>query len=431
MRVLYSTFGSLGDIHPYLALAGEAKRRGHEPILATSPKYRAKIESLGFQFRPVRPDLPDESEFSSVAQLVMDAKKGPENLFKKVLTPSLRQSYLDLLEAGADADCIITHPAALAGPLAARKLGKFWLSSVLAPISLWSIFDPGVPATLPGLDILRLFGPLWGWGMREAGKCITRSWVAAVEELCREENLPYAHPIFEGQYSPHGTLALFSRHYAARQRDWPENTVLTGFPFFDRTGLVPEVLSTPSEWRSWLARGEAPIVATLGSAATHAAGDFWQLVFRSAHPPLQKGEVDPALRLLMVTGKTGVLQGWPEYDDMPEHAGHPDLLEVQYTPYSEVFPRALCVVHQGGIGTTAQALRAGVPQIVVPFAQDQPDNAARIARLGVGINASGLRQLPFEETVARCADRAASLGHRIRSENAPLQACLAMEKLAA
>ncbi len=435
MKILFSTFGSLGDLHPYIAVASEAKARGHEPVIATAAKYRAKIESLGLEFRAVRPDLPSEGDFGPLAKRVMDLKDGPRFLFQDVLSPVLRDSYADLLAASEDADVIITHPAALAGPLVAQKLEKKWLSSVLAPISLWSKFDPPVPPTLPHLDFLRVLGPIWPTIMFALGRRGTAPWVAEVDKLRREIGVPsLGHPMFEGQFSPFGTLALFSRHFAAPQRDWPVNTTATGFCFYDAQGYekagltsssnrlletrLEEDVSPAPHWKKWIEEGEPPIVFTLGSSAVFAAGDFYGLSASIVFDYERRG--------LLLVGR--------EMQDYPPSQLPPDVLSVDYAPHSEIFPRACLIVHQGGAGTTAQALRAGVPQIIVPFAHDQPDHAARLQRLGVGY-IEKRRHYPgqaFESHFDNpdfLTQNAQRLGEKIRAENGPLAACEAIERL--
>jgi rhamnosyltransferase subunit B len=437
VRILFSTFGSLGDLHPYIAIAFEAKKRGHEPVFATAPKYRAKIEKLGFEFRAVRPDLPAEDSFGDMAKRVMDLKDGPRHLFQEILSPALRESYDDLLQASADVDVLITHPAVMAGPLVAQKLNKKWLSSVLAPISLWSKYDPPVPPTVPALDFLRVLGPIWPSIMFAAGRAGTKPWVAAVDELRKDIGVePLGHPLFEGQFSPHGTLALFSRHFAAPQRDWPTNTSATGFCFYDAVGYekqsrdsdaarsVAGESSLPAterkEWKSWMQNGEKPIVFALGSTAVFDAGGFWQ-------------ESETQVRKLNGRGVflTGGQQPFGEFELSK------DMLELDYAPYSELFPVGKWVVHQGGAGTTSQVLRAGVPQMVVPHAHDQPDNAGRIRRLGLGFHidlkryASGHANRDFAAMLAHYPAferRAREIGEKVRAENGPLAACEAIEK---
>lgn len=415
LKILFSTFGSLGDLHPYLALALEAKARGHAPIIATSKRYGAKIEALGVEFRAVAPDLPPEADFSPLAKRVMDERDGSRFLFQELLAPTIKTQYADLLAAAEDADLIVTHPAALAGPLVARHLKKKWMSSVLAPISLWSRRDPSVPPSQPHLDRLRFLGPLWGEALVRIGRRVTRKWVREVEQLVREQGLERAgHPLFEGQFSPLGTLALFSRHFCAPQRDWPTGTTATGFCFYDAAGH--KAASNESEWRAWMENGSLPVVWTLGSSAVHDAGDFY---WQGARECLENGR-----RALLLAGEGArKLQG-------DEWEG--EVLALDYAPYSQVFPLACAVVHQGGAGTTAQALRAGVPQIIAPFAHDQPDHASRITRLGVGFALQkypgrALKEL-FERYTA-FSTRARELGELIREENGPRAACEALERI--
>ncbi len=415
MTILFSTFGSLGDIHPYLAVAFEAKARGHRPIIATARKYQSKIEGLGLEFRAIRPDLPPESEFGAIAQRVMNLKDGPRYLFEEILNPNLRDSYSDLLAAGADADLIVTHPAVIAGPLVAQKLKKKWLCSVLAPLSLWSRFDPGTPPTLPQLDFLRILGPHYAALMFRFGQIATRKWITEWETLRREIGVPnLGHPMMQGQFSPFGTLALFSRHFARPQRDWPRNTLATGFCFYDAAGFqAPDAL----DFRAWISQGEAPIVFTLGSSAVHDAGDFW-----NQSETLVRGNEERAIFLTAGTWQSDSEQ----------------ILALDYAPHSELFPLAKFVVHQGGAGTTAQALRAGVPQIVTPFAHDQPDNARRIEKLGVGFGCNLKRYLrggagqimeSMTDNYETFARPARELGEKIRAENGPRAACEMMERV--
>lgn len=415
MTILLSTFGSLGDIHPYLALALEAKARGHRPIFATSARYRAKIEAQGLELRAVAPDLPDESDFAPLAKQVMDSRDGSRFLFEELLSPSIASQYNDLLAASEDADLIITHPAALAGPLVARKLGKRWLSSVLAPISLWSRRDPAVPPTHPQLDWLRAFGPLWGAFQVGMGRHVTRSWTQAVETFQEQRGLERAgHPLFEGQFSPHGTLALFSRHFAPPQTDWPHGTVATGFCFYDAQGHTAQ--EDDGDWRAWMQNGQAPVVWTLGSSAVHDAGDFY---VNGARECRQNGR-----RALLLAGENA--------SNLQSETQDNEVKALSYAPYSQVFPLAAAVVHQGGVGTTAQALRAGVPQIIFPFAHDQPDNAGRITRLGVGFewkSAKGRAVASLFERFDVLSKRARDIGELVREENGPRAACEQMERM--
>ena len=116
-----------------------------------------------------------------------------------------------------------------------------------------------------------------------------------------------------------------------------------------------------------------------------------------------------------------------------------DHFAAEYAPYSDVFPGSAAVVHQGGVGTTAQNLRAGVPQLVMPYAFDQPDNAARIRRRGVGLSIKrqrytadrAARQLDSLLRTPTYADRASAAAHRIRNQDGVSLACDAIERVMA
>jgi UDP:flavonoid glycosyltransferase YjiC (YdhE family) len=230
---------------------------------------------------------------------------------------------------------------------------------------------------------------------------------------------PGGHPAFEGANSPELVLALFSRYFAEPQPDWPPQAVVTGFPFYDRDighqDLAPEI-------ERFFAEGPAPLVFTLGSSAVGAAGDF----YRQSLAAVER----LGCRALFLTGS--MPQGLPEV--LP-----PGVIAAQYAPHSAVFPRAAVNVHQGGVGTTAQAMRAGRPMLVVPFAHDQFDNGGRVRRIGAGemlyrrrYNAGRaarvLRRLMEDESYKTAA---AAAGDKVRSENGSARAAGAIEKMLA
>jgi UDP:flavonoid glycosyltransferase YjiC (YdhE family) len=167
---------------------------------------------------------------------------------------------------------------------------------------------------------------------------------------------------------------LFSKLLADKQPDWPPQTVITGFPFSSRAGGA----ALPLELARFLDVGPPPIVFTLGTAVGSDAGGFYQTSLAAAR------------RL----GYRAVLVG----SGVPHQIAGTEAIAVDYAPYSSLFPRSAVIVHHGGIGTTELALRSGSQMLVVPRAWDQPDNAARVARLGVA------RVLPSRHyTVARVA----------------------------
>lgn len=414
-HVVLTTYGSLGDLHPYMAVALELKARGHRAVIATSNYYREKIEAAGIEFHAVRPDLPDETEVPELVAKVMDVKTGAEFLFKELLMPYVRESYEDLSEATRRADLLLSHVVTLAAPVVAQKTGIPWISSVLAPTSFFSIYDPTVPPLLPGIvKLLRLHPSIARLFVRSI-KRVTTSWIENVYQLRAELGLPRGeHPVFEGQHSPAMVLAMFSRVLGEPQADWPQQTIITGFPFYDlkdETGMPPAL-------EQFLDAGTPPIVFTLGSSAVFAAGDFYRQSIAAAR---QLGR-----RAVLLIGDAGNMPAEP----LPE-----GIAAFEYAPYGQILPRAAAIVHQGGVGTTGQALRAGAPMLVVPFNHDQPDNAMRIARLGVGRTlartkyqakrvAAELEQLLNNPNYAR---KAAEVGRIIRSEDGASAAADAIE----
>lgn len=423
-RIVLSTFGSFGDLHPFMAVALELLRRGHQPVIATSEFYRAKIEAEGLGFAPVRPDLPDPEREPERAQKtirrVMDARTGTQFLFEQLLNPHLRASYDDLLHAVENpdsqrADLLLTHALPLSGPIVAAKTGVLWASSVLAPLSFFSAYDLPTPPVRAYLGALRFLPPALLKPLIRRGKASVRYWVRPVIRLRRALGLKSgAHPLFEGQHSPRLTLALFSRVLGDTQPDWPRASRITGFCFYDKKDSKP----MPPELAQFLDEGEAPLVFTLGSSAAFDAGTFYQESARAAQLLKRR-----AVLLL------GDARNRPAL--LP-----PGVVAFDYAPFGELFGRAACVVHQGGVGTTGQTMRAGVPSLVMPFTHDQPDHAARLKRLGIGRTIrrerySAQRAARELQTLMQpqYARRAKQIGARVRQENGPHLACDLLEEL--
>jgi UDP:flavonoid glycosyltransferase YjiC (YdhE family) len=429
-RIVLSTFGSFGDVHPYIALALELKARGHRPVIATSEIYREKTDALGLELHPVRPVVPsydEPEEISRVIEKVMDARTGTEEVFNTFIIPHLRDIYDDLSAAVGGADLLVTHPLSIAGPLVAERTGIAWVSSVLAPISLFSAHDPPVPPQLPAMYHLLKLHPLVGRALMGLAKRKLGSLSVAVGNLRADLGLPpsAAHPLFEGQHSPTLVLALFSSVLAEPQPDWPPRTRITGFPFHDRrdrAGDDQEGRGLSAELADFLDRGAPPIVFTLGSSAIWVAKDFYSESMAAA---LALGR-----RALLLIGHERNRPSEP----LPE-----GVAAFEYAPYGEVLPRASAVVHQGGVGTTGQTLRAGRPALVVPFSHDQFDNGARVGRLGCGrmlartrYNAASatreLRAILDDENYQVNATR---VGRRVQAERGARDACDAIEEVLA
>ncbi len=409
-RIVLSTLGSLGDLHPIMGLALGLQGRGHDVVLATSDFYRDRIEAAGLPFSALRPLA--EPDDAAMMRLVFDPRKGVEYLLRTLLLPHIGDMYKDLSAATEGADFLISGEVVLAAPLIAEKRGLPWAAAILAPFSFFSIYDPPPFPFLPGAGALPRAPPFIQRQLLSLARWATRRWCEPIDELRRSLGLRItAHPILLDRFSPLLNLAMFSNVLGQPQRDWPRNVVQTGFVFYDQAGDTG-----PGPLQSFLESGPPPVTFTLGSAAVMDPGRFFE---ESAAAARLLGT-----RALLLMGK----------NPPPAHLSK-DLFAADYAPYSSVFPQSACVVHQGGVGTTAQALRAGVPQLVMPYAFDQPDNASRMVRIGVGRSVSRQRYRAdrvVEQLQAlampgfrECARDAAS---RVNSENGVATACDAVER---
>jgi UDP:flavonoid glycosyltransferase YjiC (YdhE family) len=240
----------------------------------------------------------------------------------------------------------------------------------LAPIAFISRNDPPVLAGINLLRIGRRLGP-WGYDLlNRVMRGAVRRWERPLQAFRQEIGLPATDRlhVFEGQFSPYGTLALFDDVLTTPQPDWPPAVALCGAPLHD--GAPADALML-GELQRFLDRGDRPLVFALGSSAVYVARDFWPMAI----------EVSRRLgrRAILLTGKALPL------------APPDNVRAFDYVPYSKVFPHAAAIIHQVGIGTLSQAMRSGRPQLLVPVSFDQPDNAHRAVKLGVA------RVLPFQK----------------------------------
>lgn len=420
MRIVLSNIGTYGDINPLIALALELKRRRHTPVMALPEVYRSRIVPLDLEFHPIRPDIDPSNNV--LVEMVYDIKHGTEHGLRNFLFPALRQTYDDLLDAAtkpARADLLLLGELNYAGPLVAEVTGIPWASYVLAPLSFFSAFDPPVLPPYPKLAKADKKVPGFGRVIKRVARFASRKWPEPIYDLRRELGLPPGeNPLFDAKHSPFLVLALFSRVLGVEQKDWPANTVITGFCYYDADAGNAKL---PEHLERFVASGDAPVVFTLGSAAVLAAGDFYDVSARAA--------MDLGVRavLLIGTDKRNQPKG-----KLPE-----SICVAEYAPYSALFSRARVVVHQGGVGTTAQCMKAGRPMLIMPYSHDQPDNARRMKRLGVAkvIQKASYKPKKVTRKVRAILDepefavKAAAVASRLEEEDGVKTACNALETL--
>jgi len=357
LHILIIAIGSAGDVHPFLGLARTFAEQGHRVSFCTSPAFEGVVARSGLRFLP----LGTAEEYT--AAMNNPALWDPRTSFKVLwgIMSGYIQPLVDILQKEIDSETVVVGSLwAFGARLMQEKYGVPYVSVQVSPSTFLSAKVPPVHKrfTIPSS---------WPVPMRAA-----LFWVierAIVDRVCgpdlnrvraRMGLPPVKHILGKWVHSPQGVLGLFPDWFAPPQTDWPPEVALTGFPLFDEA----EFRETDNELENFLEGKEAPVVFTPGSTMVDGLS-----FFKTANDVLQ------------TLGQRGIFlakQGEP----MPPLG--PNILVRSYVPLSRLLPRAKALVHHGGIGTVSQALAAGIPQLAVPFAHDQFDNAARVERLGCG-----------------------------------------------
>lgn len=421
MRVTIHAFGSLGDLHPYLAVAGVLKNRGNEVTIATNELFREEVGREGLIFAPIRPTYTDltGNALREITERGQDPENGSRYIMEQLLLPHLKEIHEDLTAAVTGADVLISSVASIAASTVAAVTGVPWISTILSPKFALSPTDRASfligerLVTLPGL------APLNSLLLAIARRAYS-SWADELNRFRLSLGLPtHPDPLIEGSQSDSLRLGLYSSLFAPFCGN-RKNFFLTGFPRYDRYATYD---SLPPDLESFLASGERPIVFTLGSSVVRIAGDFY---IQSALAARNLGR-----RAVLLVGNNAD----PRLNDYLDDR----IVAFPYVQHSLLFPHAAAIVHHGGIGTTASALHAGIPALIVPHAHDQPDNGRRARDLGVarvlprpGYNATtATRELAplLEKPVYR--EKARALGERIRAEDGAATAADLIEEFLA
>ncbi len=357
-KILIHTLGSSGDFNPFMALAIELRRRGHEIQFALSPKFTEKAQVLGFAATVAGED-PDWDSDLLRRMLTAHTTAPVSILFKEVLIPAIVPATLSLEPLAREADLFLSHTIQLAAPAVAQRTGTPWVSASAATLIYETAAYPppsiawkGCPAWLSRLG--------WQAGYRILGDFDTLT----AAEYAKLGVGPRSTVIAGGAYSRRLTLGLWSPSFFPRPSDWPSWFQVGGYARWDGD-VFPSSLAPPLLG----AGGNHPaIIFTLGSSVVNHPGEFWRT----------------ALAALALTSWNGVLLGAPK--DFPV----PDALRgrvklIPYAPYADLFPLADAIVHQGGVGTTQAACYYGIPSVIVPRGFDQFENAAHVQREGWGL----------------------------------------------
>ncbi|MBG0811360.1 glycosyltransferase [Methylosinus sp. H3A] len=376
-KIVIATFGSLGDLNPYVALAHALKRIGFRPVLAASAFYRDWIESEGLGFAAVRPDVGELAERFGMDIGVLAERVARDDgfMFRELIFPYLRQSFEDVAAASEGAAAVVAHSLCFSAKLAAERLGLPLFDGVVSPLFLLSAYDPplgprsrfvAAPRSGPALAYNKAMAFALTHVLAWQGRPIAR--------LRRELGLPRrrGRALLTGGPHAAATFGLVSPLLAPPQPDHPADLFIVGHTFHDRFTDTAEGL--PAALEAFLEAGGPPIVVTLGSFVVRGRSEFYRAVGLAALRLRHR-----AVLLVADEEREALAEGLP-----------PQLFVAGHVRHSLILPRAAAVVHHGGSGACGQALRAGRPQLVVPVFGDQGDNAARVERLGVG------RLLPYD-----------------------------------
>lgn len=356
MKCLFVPVGSEGDVNPLLWLADGMAARGHEPVFLVTPHYGGLVAQHGFEWHPIG----TEEDFLRAAREI-NFWKPLIGTWRVVATVTKSfEEYRSTFEAlEASFDLVVTSSLGLAASSIAEARGIPRLMLHLQPASMWSRYELPIPSA--GLGWL-CATPSW---IKQAGFCamkfgLNTAFLPQLNTFRRSLGLSAIRSYYDEAFmGPEGVALLFPSWFLAPQPDWPTKVQQFDFPLSLNTSApLPDALE------EWLSTGTPPILWTCGSANMHVE-KFHKLAIKVTQ--IFGG------RALLVSQKAPAVR-------LPD-----TMLHVSHVPFEDVFSRCRAVVHHAGIGTTAKALAAGIPQLALPLAHDQHDNANRIVRLRAGL----------------------------------------------
>ncbi|MGH8048803.1 MAG: glycosyltransferase [Chthoniobacterales bacterium] len=358
-RFILLPIGSSGDVNPFLWTGRHLHERGHDVTVIANPYFARQVESAGLHHVPIG----TEDEYHALTD---DPKIWHPIAGTTVVlgyAGDITARYFDLIRqtAGNEKPILLAPCTAFGARLAREKLGLPLITVNLQPSIFRSIYETAYFGR--GFEYLQTI-PRWLKRVMFALIDLKMNRVVSpgVVRACREQGVQPPRNAFRDWWqSPNGVLCLWPEWYAAPQHDWPANARCIGFPLED---LASHHTTNP-ELEAFLAAGETPVLFTPGTAMAQGRAFF-----------------DAALGACVTSKRRAIfVTRYPDQlpANLPSTVRHFD-----YLPFSDVLPRCSAIVHHGGIGTTSQAFAAGIPQLIMPLAHDQPDNADRVRRLGAG-----------------------------------------------
>ena len=422
MRILILSYGSRGDVQPFVALGLGLKAAGHQVTLATAARFEGFVTSHGLEFGALSDDMLALLETGEGREFLENANNPIQILtrLKSVIQhvqPLQDQLLLDCWEVarGFQPDFIVFNPKTYGGPYIAERLGVPVLLALPVPYLVPTGEHPNT--VFPDL------------GLGAAYNLLTYHSVSA---LLRLAYAPYMQRLRSSMdLAPHSMLDLLqltpgkdistvhaiSPHVVPRPPDWPDKARMTGYWFLD----AQDDWTPPPQLEAFLAAGPPPVYVGFGS-------------MRGSDPERLGQVVVDALQLAGLRGVVASGWGGIRLPALPD-----SILQIETAPHDWLFARMSALVHHGGAGTTAAGLRAGKPTVITPFFGDQPYWGKRVHALGAGshpilstdLTADALAKALTEVTTSPAIRTAAErLGHAIRAEDGVGEAVRLIEDLA-
>ncbi|MGD1859982.1 MAG: glycosyltransferase [Leptolyngbyaceae cyanobacterium] len=403
MKINILTIGSRGDVQPYLALGVGLQQAGHRVQLTTHETFRELITRCGLDFFPIGGN-PQELTQGEAGQAMIESGRNPIKVLQgltQALEPIMAECLEQSWQSCQDADAIISTGAAFWGDDIAQVLKLPSFFGLLQPISVTTEFPHFLaPAVNLGRAfnwvtyqfILRFYWQLF--------KPSVNPWRQ------KQLNLPplKSCPFLNQRWQTVPKLYGYSPTVVPKPADWDDTCHVTGYWFLD----APDDFTPPADLLEFLASGEPPVYVGFGSMSSRDSETMTETALSALQQSGQRG--------VLLTGWGGITQ-----------TGLPDsVFKLDGIPHAWLFPRMKAIVHHGGAGTTAAALRSGVPNIVVPFFTDQPFWGDRAVQLGVSPDSIPKQQLSTERLTAAIhratqdetlRARASVIGKTINDEN--------------
>ena len=356
-RAVVMAVGSGGDVAPMASLTAKLTDRGLESTLLAPERYQHFIEGTATKFQSIGAD----EVFSEVfyGSDIWHPLKGFGTAWRYY--GAAMRSGLQILRQGWDStDTVLVSSSFAVAARLAEELDGYRNTTVHLSPSI--IFSAHQPSTWPSFSI----PPAWPLFMKRWLVTAAERWAtdpvigAQVNPYRKELGLsPEKHFFSQWLHSPRRVIYAFPEWFAAPAEDWPVNGTFAGFPdAINRNRLLPDKLE------SFLHDGNEPVVViTAGSAV--ASRPSW---------------VDRMTDFSVKQGAHVVVIGPVSHSDREDKC----VCRIPFAPFEALLGQVHLIIHHAGIGTMAEAMRAGIPQLLVPMAHDQADNAARLQKLGLG-----------------------------------------------